>query len=369
VRRSLSISVVAAIGLLGALASAPAFGQVVPTTLNVSVTRTPSELVTASDGGSLDLITYGSTASYTVTVQNTGTSRAFAVTLSGTAPTGPTSNPDGGTTTRITAITPAGCIISGDASTFTCALGDLQDGILPDGGGFLPVTSTTSRFTITLALPPRPFGTTCTLPDGGAIEGNSLGPVTVTASATNAPPAVATNPGTTTTRPLADLAVTMTGPDTANEGSVVAYQVRATNNGPCASNRVRLTNANGSNGLIFQSNTGACTGGYPCTIASSWPAGASVDITSSYLVDFLPVAMRQAGELQEVNIASTATPNPDAGVALVFATPDPVAANNTADVTTSVSHDTGCSSVGTGSLGLLGVALALGLMLNRRRRS
>jgi uncharacterized protein (TIGR03382 family) len=150
---------------------------------------------------------------------------------------------------------------------------------------------------------------------------------------------------------------------------VVAYQVRATNNGPCASNRVRLTNANGSNGLIFQSNTGACTGGYPCTIASSWPAGASVDITSSYLVDFLPVAMRQAGELQEVNIASTATPNPDAGVALVFATPDPVAANNTANVTTSVSHDTGCSSVGTGSLGLLGVALALGLMLNRRRRS
>jgi uncharacterized repeat protein (TIGR01451 family)/uncharacterized protein (TIGR03382 family) len=368
--RRLSVSVVAAIGFLGALASTPAFAQVVPpTVLNVSVRRSPGELVTASDGGSLDLITYGSTATFSVTVQNTGPSLAQSVTLSGTAPTGPTSNPDGGTTTRITAVTPAArCTISGDASTFSCNLGDLPDGILADGG-FLAATSTSSTFRITLALPPRPYGNTCTLPDGGPIAGNSLGPATVTASATNAPPVIATV-STTTTRPLADLAVTMTGPDTADEGSTIAYQVRAQNLGPCASNRVRLTNFNASNGLVFQGNSGtACTGGYPCVIASSWPAGASADITSTYVVDFLPVAMKQAGELQQVDIASTNTPNPDGGVALVFATPDPTLANNSAAITTSVSHDTGCSSVGTGSLGLLGVALALGLMLNRRRRS
>jgi len=358
-----SAVVVAAIGLLGTLASAPAFGQVVPPTLlRVSVTRAASELVTAADGGLLDLITYGGTATYSVTVQNIGPSRAYSVALSGSAPTGPTA-------TKITAVTPASCTISTDGSTFTCAnLGDLPDGILADGG-FLAATSTISTVKISLALPPRPYGTTCTLPDGGPVQGNSFGPLTLTASATNAPPVPVSAALATTTRALADLAVTMTGPDTASEYSSVAYQVHAQNNGPCAANRVRLTNFNATNGLTLQSNSGGCASGYPCTLGT-WPAGASVDVTSTYTVEGLPVAIKQAVENQQLDIASTNTPNPDGGtIPVVFATPDPVAGNNSASVPTSVMHDTGCSSVGAGSLGFVGVALAAMGLIRRRRRA
>jgi uncharacterized repeat protein (TIGR01451 family)/uncharacterized protein (TIGR03382 family) len=354
VRRSLSISqiVVAAIGLFAALAATPAFAQVPPpTVLRVSVARQASQLMATADGGTLDLVTYGTTANYTVTITNVGISRAQAVSLTGAAP-------PGATATRITAVTGASCTISTDGSTFTCAnLGDLPDGILADGG-LLPATTTTSTITVSLAAVPRPYTTNCTLPDGGPVDGNSLGPVSVTASAINAPPVPASS-GVTTTRPLADLAVSATGPDTASESSVVSYQVHAQNNGPCTASRPRLTNGNVSAGLI---STGtACTGGYPCTIANSWPAGASVDVTSSYQVDFLPVAIKQSQELQQFDLASTA-------LGAVFATPDPVPANNTAALSTSVSHDTGCSSVGAGSLGFVGLALAAMGLIRRRRR-
>ncbi len=356
VRRSLSISqiIVAAIGLFGTLAS-PAFAQTPPTVLRATITRSAGELVTAADGGSLDLVTYGGSASYLVRISNIGISRAYSVSLTGAAPPGPTP-------TRITAVTGAGCTIATGGSTFTCAnLGDLPDGVID--GGFLPATSTTSTITISVAAVPRPYTTNCTLPDGGPVDGNTLGPVTVTALATNAPAVQATTAGVTTTRPLADLAVSATGPDTASESSVVSYQVHAQNNGPCTASRPRLTNGNVSAGLIFQGSTGtACTGGYPCTIANSWPAGASVDVTSSYQVDFLPVAIKQSQELQQFDLASTA-------LGAVFATPDPVPANNTAALSTSVSHDTGCSSVGAGSLGFVGIALAAMGLIRRRRRA
>jgi len=361
VRRALSISqiIVAAIVLFGTLASTSAFGQVVPpTVLRVSVTRQASQLTAGPDGGPLDLVTFGTTANYTVTITNIGPSRAQSVSLTGTAP-------PGATATKITAVTGASCTISTDGSSFTCAnLGDLVDGILADGG-FLPATTTTSTITISLAAVPRPYSLNCTLPDGGPVDGNTLGPVSVTASATNAPPVPASS-GVTTTRPLADLAVSATGPDTANEGSVVSYLVHVQNNGPCTASRPRLVNSNAANGssagLIFQGNTGnACTGGYPCTIANSFDAGASVDITSSYQVDFLPVAIKQAQELEQYDLASTA-------LGAVFATPDPVPANNTAALTTTVSHDTGCSSVGAGSLGFVGLALAAMGLIRRRRR-
>lgn len=359
VRRSFSVSPVVAIGLFGVLASAPALAQLPPqTTLRVAITRVGSELIAAPDGGSLDLITFGGAATYNVTVQNIGPSRAYSVSVSGVVPTGPTP-------TRITAVTPAGCTVATDGSSFTCAnIGDLPDGVLADGG-FLAATSTTGTVRISLAAPPRPYTTNCTLPDGGPVDGNSLGALSVTANATNATaPATGTYGGTTTTRPLADVAVTVSGPDTASEGSQVSYQVHAANNGPCPANRVRLSNDNVSAGLLFQNNTGnAGCSTYPCILATSWPAGASTDITSTYTVDNLPVAIKVSQELQELDIASLAT----AGGAL--ATPDPVAANNSAILSTTVSHDTGCSSVGAGSLGFVGIALAAVALIRRRRRA
>src|SRR5260370_30920434 len=146
VRRSLSLSqiVVAAIGLFGTLASSPVFAQVPQTMLRASITRQASQLVTGADGGSLDLITFGTTANYTVTIMNVGASRAYSVSLTGAAPPGPTA-------TRITAVTGASCTISTGGSTFTCAnLGDLPDGILADGG-LLAATSTTSTSPISIA--------------------------------------------------------------------------------------------------------------------------------------------------------------------------------------------------------------------------
>lgn len=358
-RRSFSVSQVVAIGLLGALASAPALAQLPQTTLRVTITRVGSELIAAPDGGSpLDLITFGGAATYNVAVQNIGPTRASSVSLTGAVPAGPTA-------TRITAVTPASCTVAADGSSFTCAnLGDLPDGLLADGG-FLAGTSTTGTVRISLAAPPRPYTTNCTLPDGGPVDGNSLGALSVTANATNATaPATGTYAGTTRTRPLADVAVTVSGPDNANEGSQVSYQVHAANNGPCPANRVRLSNDNVSAGLIFQNNTGnaGCTT-YPCILGAPWPAGASTDITSTYTVDNLPVAIKVSQELQELDIASLAT----AGSAL--ATPDPVPANNSAIMNTTVMHDTGCSSVGAGSLGFVGIALAAVALIRRRRRA
>jgi uncharacterized repeat protein (TIGR01451 family) len=369
-RRSLYASqfLAVAIGFFGALASIPALGQPA-TTLDAGVFRNQTEIVPAADGGSLDLITYGGTATYRVAIQNIGSSHAFTVKLTGTAPTGPTVTADGGLTTQITAVTPASCTISGDKASFTCNnLGDLIDGQLADGG-FLAATTTFATFTIQLAAPSKPYTTTCSLADGGQLEGVLLGPATVTASANNAPNAPA-SVSSTRTRPLADLAVTMTGPDGANPGDTVNFQVHAANNGPCASNRVRLTNGNASAGFIFQSNTGACTSGYPCTVAQTWPAGASIDLTSTYKVDNVAFQITQTQLLNEVDLASNNTANPDGGsIPVVFATPDPSAANNSATTNTGVTHSVGCNSVGAGStLALLAAAIAVGMVLKRRRR-
>jgi uncharacterized repeat protein (TIGR01451 family) len=354
------------------LASIPAFGQLTPTTLDVTAVRAPTELVVAADGGLLDLITYGLTATFNVRVTNTGASRAYAVKLTGAAPTGPTVNSDGGLTTRITAVTPtASCRISDDSATFSCNVGDLPDGQLADGG-FLAAASASGTFTITLSLPSRPFGTTCTLADGGIVPGNSLGPITLTAIADNGDAGLTFTPDTKT-RALADLAVTLMGPDSANEGDTVTYQVHGVNNGPCVANRVRLTNST-SAGLHFQFNSagGACEGdaGYPCTVASSWPAGASIDVTSTYTVDNLPAGIVSTKMYNQVDLNSNSTANPDGGsIPVLFATPDPTTSNNTANKTTAVAHPSGCNSVTGSTFGLFGIALIILILGHRRRKS
>jgi uncharacterized repeat protein (TIGR01451 family) len=370
--RYVAQSVAVIIVFLSTLASIPALAQAPPpTTLDVTAARTASELVTAADGGVLDLITYGGTASYTVRVTNTGTSRAYAVTLRGTAPTGPTVGTDGGLTMLFSAITPGGttCTTSNSAGTFTCNFGDISDGQLGDGG-FLASASASSTFTISLPLPKTPYGTTCTLPDGGSVAGNSLSDYTVTASATNADPVMKLVQNTTRTRALADLAVTMTGPDSANEGGSVTFGVHGMNNGPCAANRPRLTNTSVAQ-LAFGSNAaGTCQSGYPCTVTDSLPAGASFDVMSTYTVGNLPPDVPTAGLANQVDLNSSNTPNPDGGsIPVLFATPDPTSSNNTAVTQTWVNHSSGgCNSVTGSTLGLFGIALIV-LTLRHRRRN
>jgi uncharacterized repeat protein (TIGR01451 family)/MYXO-CTERM domain-containing protein len=392
-------SVAVVIVLWGTLASIPAFAQLPPpTTVDMSLLRTPSELVTLPDGGTLDLITYGGTASFTVRVTNTGMSRAYAVKLRGTAPTGPTPNPDGGLIANITAITPGGTTCSfGDAgATFSCNFGDLPDGQLADGG-FLASASASATYTISLPAPVGAdggitsaiYGTApCTLADGGPIADNPLGATTATASADNA--SMQSDGGLlsagqtyqkTLTRPLADLAVTMTGPEGAKEGDTVTFNVHGVNNGPCVANRPRLTNTlpnttlpDGGllNGLlVFQSNSGDCQLAFPnpssgsCTVVNgSWPVGASFNVASTYTVGHLPADVPTAALQNAVALNSSSTTSP-----FVLATPDPIPSNNAATTNTWINHPTGgCNAVTGSTLGLFGIALAI-LTLRRRRRN
>jgi hypothetical protein len=202
-----------------------------------------------------------------------------------------------------------------------------------------------------------------------------LGTVTATASATNAPP-VSNSTSNTTILPLADLAVTLTGPNTAKEGATITFQATAQNNGPCAANRVLLTNDDApvggkGAGLLFQSNSGGCTGGFPCLLGNPWPAGASVNITSSYVVANLRdtiTSLTSTGDPNELDIASMNTNNPDGGTPLAFATLDPVTSNNAAITQTVVTNTSGCNSVGISTLTLFGLAVVAAVFILRQRR-
>ncbi|WP_395682014.1 hypothetical protein, partial [Dokdonella sp.] len=104
--------------------------------------------------------------------------------------------------------------------------------------------------------------------------------------------------------PLADLAVAKGGPATVTPGNDVVYSIIVSNNGPSAATNVVVSDATPA-GLVFVGNAGACTGAYPCTIASI-ASGASVTITSTYNV---PAAYAGANPI--VNIASAASEVPD----------------------------------------------------------
>jgi hypothetical protein len=367
-RRSLYLSQVgaAAIVLLGTLISGSALAQLV-TTLSVTAARQASQLRPDAQGNSIDVINHTTTANYIVTVRNTGTSRAFGVSVNGTLvlPASPAAP------TQITTVTPSPtCTVGSDKLSFSCTnVGTLEaslpDGMLPDGG-FLPSTTTTITVTVSLGLPPS--GSACT-------AGLPLGTVTATASATNAPP-VSNSTSNTTILPLADLAVTLTGPNTAKEGATITFQATAQNNGPCAANRVLLTNDDApvggkGAGLLFQSNSGGCTGGFPCLLGNPWPAGASVNITSSYVVANLRdtiTSLTSTGDPNELDIASMNTNNPDGGTPLAFATLDPVTSNNAAITQTVVTNTSGCNSVGISTLTLFGLAVVAAVFILRQRR-
>ncbi len=372
-RRSLYLSQVgaAAIVLLGTLISGSALAQL-PTTLSVSVARQGSQLRPDAMGNQNDVINHNTTANYIVTVRNTGTSRAFGVTVNGTLtlPVPPAAP------TQITAVTPSSnCTVGSDNLSFSCtSIGTLEaslpDGMLPDGG-FLPSTTTTVTVTVRLRLPPR--GSACT-------AGQLLGTISAAARADNAPVPVTNSAGATTILPLADLAVTLTGPDSAKEGDTLTFQATAQNMGPCPANRVFLTNDDSNEGggraasLVWQSNAGGCPGGFPCLmLPNPWPAGSSVNITSTYAVEKLRdtiTSLTSTGDPNELDISSNITRNPDGGTPLVFATLDPDPSNNAAITQTVVTNTSGCSSVGTSTVTLFGLALvAAGFVLRHRRRS
>jgi uncharacterized repeat protein (TIGR01451 family) len=113
----------------------------------------------------------------------------------------------------------------------------------------------------------------------------------------------------------ADLAVTLTPPADILPGLERNYTVTVINNGPEAASNVQLASAIPA-GLTFRSNSGDCTGAYPCAFASI-PSGATRTVTTKTCV-----------------LRSFAGPGPVAFNATASsATTDPTPGNNTANTT------------------------------------
>ncbi len=120
--------------------------------------------------------------------------------------------------------------------------------------------------------------------------------------------------------PMTDLSIVKVGPGAVTPGTNLVYTILVTNNGSFDALDVSVTDPTPS-GLTFVSNTGDCTGPFPCDLATV-EAGATRTITATYLV---PLAYTTPAPIVNVATVSSAT------------TPDPVPANNSDDASTTLS--------------------------------
>ncbi|HEV2718545.1 MAG TPA: DUF11 domain-containing protein, partial [Thermoanaerobaculia bacterium] len=214
---------------------------------------------------------------YTITVTNLGPSAAAAVTVNDPTPAGLTFASNSGA-----------C-----ATPFPCSLGTLNAG-------------QSAAITTTFNVPANYAGTTIT------------NVATVTSAANDPNSGNDTSSVTTPVTGQADVMISKTGPATTTVGSNVTYNVTITNNGPLAAANV-FVNDPTPTGLTFVSNSGACSGPYPCALGTLNPSQ-SVTISSTYNV---PVGYTGT------TITNTAT--------VSSSTPDANVANNTSSATTSLS--------------------------------
>lgn len=168
---------------------------------------------------------------------------------------------------------------------------------------------------------------------GTVAAGSATGALTNTAnvaSTTPTDPTPSNNSATATTDVIAraDVAVTKTGPATANAGTEAAWVLRVTNNGPSAATGVVLTDAL-PNGVTFVSS-------------SSTPAG--VSCTASDGLVSCPVGDLANGASVEVTVRGNLASGLTAGTALTdiggvsSTTTDPTPGNNSASHTTTVAE-------------------------------
>jgi uncharacterized repeat protein (TIGR01451 family) len=112
----------------------------------------------------------------------------------------------------------------------------------------------------------------------------------------------------------ADLAITLTPPQSVRPGLQQRYTVSVTNNGPDDATSVQLDSPMPA-GLVFHHNSGDCTTGYPCSFASI-PAGQTRTVTTDICVPRSYIA-----------------PDPATfGASASSATADPAPANDSASV-------------------------------------
>lgn len=177
----------------------------------------------------------------------------------------------------------------------------------PSQGSYDPISGVWSVGALTAAGPTSTATLTITATVVSA--GATTNTATVTASDQPDP-----NPGNDSDsaslngNPLADLAVTKSGPAMVTPGDDILYTIVVTNQGPSAATNVVIADATPA-GLVFVGNAGACTTAYPCSLGTL-PVGASRTITSTYSV---PADYSGPDPIVNTAIASSDTPDPNPG--------------------------------------------------------
>ncbi len=261
-------------------------------TNNRSTAVTP---VAASAGLSIDKtgpasIVAGTSIAYTVTVTNSGPSDAMSVSIADPTPAG-----------LVFLANDGGC-----SGGYPCSLGSIAAG---------SSASITTRYAVPASYAaPGPIQNTATVSsatgDADSSDNSSTASTTVTTSA--------------------DLAITKSGPSVITAGHSLVYTVTVTNNGSSDAAAVTVADPSPS-GLVFVSNTGACTTAYPCSLGTV-AAGATATITTTYTVP-----------------ASYTSPDPIVNTATVASsTTDPIAGNNSSSTSTALLTSADLSIVKTG---------------------
>jgi uncharacterized repeat protein (TIGR01451 family) len=145
---------------------------------------------------------------------------------------------------------------------------------------------------------------------GSIVLGANVGPVASDPNSTNNSAS-----RTTTVNALADLKITKTATAPLVAGQAASYTIAVKNLGPSDAAGVSVTDPTPA-GLTFTANSGACVSTFPCSLGTL-ASGATATINSSYVV--------AANATLVTNVA-----------AVTSSTPDPVAVNNSATTSDSV---------------------------------
>jgi uncharacterized repeat protein (TIGR01451 family) len=240
------------------------------------------------------MVNAGSPLSYGITVTNNGPNTSSGtITVVDTLPAGATGASGSGGGWSCGA--PSG-------STITCT-----NSTAVTNGGLLPT------LTISMTAPVS----------GGTITNSAT--VSSSADSNSANDSISTM---TNVVAVADLQISKSGPGGVTAGQNVVYTVTVTNNGPSSAVGVTVTDPTPAN-LTFVSNSGACTGAYPCNLGTLI-SGQSQTITSTY----------STSPMFSGNVSNTAT--------VSSSTNDPSNANDSATAMTNVGAQADLSIVKTG---------------------
>jgi len=178
---------------------------------------------------------------YTITVSNLGPSAAASVVVSDPTPSG------------LTFVSNSGACFT----PFPCSIGNLSAGAQ---------ATITATFNVPAAYAGSSVTNTASV-SSAAIDSNSA------------------NDSASVTTPVsaqADLSITKTGPAVFSVNQDITHTITVTNNGPLTAANTFVTDATPA-GLTFVSNSGACTGAFPCALGTL-TAGQSKVITATFHV-------------------------------------------------------------------------------------